>query len=369
MQLIEDTFYKNMDTTVLETVYSPIENTNVRKTIRYDISIYKIVYATHFIDKLISVSGVIIVPNNCKSPMPIVSVQGGTTFLKADAPSISINDENPYLFLAASGYITFLPDYIGYGSSTAYQHPYYDCQHSASCIIDGLKAVENFIAKHNIQSNKHLYLSGYSEGGYITLAALKSLELHNPTNFIIKAVAAACGGFDLFEMLASVTQGGSKSNLQAAYIAYLILAYIETYQWKKSLSHYFVEPYASLIPILFDGNHSKEEINEALGYDLSKLFNPEFYFSLIGTGAMDLKKVLIQNTLANWAPSNKLILLHSTEDDVIPYQNTVSTYNKMIGLGATQTTFVTIPHVNHSDTLKPMLQYVKPLFDELEKSI
>ena len=44
-------------------------------------------------------------------------------------------------------------------------------------VIDMLRAVKHFCNQNNfIQFNEQLFLEGYSEGGYVTMAAVKEIE-------------------------------------------------------------------------------------------------------------------------------------------------------------------------------------------------
>ncbi|TAH25246.1 MAG: hypothetical protein EAZ07_07575 [Cytophagales bacterium] len=332
------------------------------------ISIYKMVYQTDYMGKIIEASGLIMVPSLFSKNLAIVCVQNGTTFLKSEAPTLLINhDFSGYEFFSADGYITLIPDYIGYGSSSDCIHPYYDAKHSASCVIDFILACQDFLLEKSIPINHQLFLTGFSEGGYITMATLKELEHHNPTIFNIEAVAAGAGGFDLFAMLHSLSNASNSSHFQPAYIVYLIMAYNHIYQWEKPLSHYFSLPSSEIIPELFNGVHDKEYINNHLGSDLSRLFNPNFYLHLFGQGELAFKKAIFLNTLSNWCPASKLNLYHGLEDDVIPYENTELTFQKFIENGAKNTSIVLLEGLNHSTTLLPMLEQVKPWFDSLKK--
>ncbi len=330
------------------------------------ISIYKIIYSTTYVGREINASGLLMLPHNLTHQLPVITIHNGTTFLKSEAPSVFIDQGGTgYEFFAASGYITLIPDYIGYGESNSEIHPYYDAAHSASCVIDMLAAAQEYIVNHGIPCNKKLFLTGYSEGGFITLAVLKSLEQHNDTFFHLVAAAAGAGGFDLFSMLASLSTGHS-THIQPAYITYLIMAYRRVYPWQKPLTYYFNRKYARMIPELFSGKHDKQYINDKLGTDLVALFNPTFYTNLKGNGEMELKKALFANSLSNWCPEAKLNLYHGTIDDVIPYQNTEITYQKMIENGAKQVQYFPIANADHHAAQIPMLELVKPWFDSLK---
>lgn len=365
-KLVTATLVKSADIATLEQLRNKFGYGVVSANIHCGVSIYKITYNTTFTSRQIKASGLLLLPTDLTHPLPVLSIHNGTTFLKSEAPSVWIEEEyTGFEYFAASGYITIIPDYIGYGESSEEYHPYYDADSSATCVIDLLLAVQEYLILHGIPFNKKLFLTGYSEGGYITLATLRKLEQHNETIFEIAAVAAGAGGFDLFSMLASLSTGHTK-HIQPAYIAYLIMAYVKVYQWNKPLSYYFKEPYASVIPELFCGKHDKQYINDRLGTDLGKLFNPLFYSNLTGAGEMELKKALLANSLSNWCPVAKLNLYHAVADEVIPYQNTEYTYQRFLYNGAKNIQFFPLKSTTHNSALIPMLEHVKPWFDSLK---
>ena len=365
-KLISATLVKQLEMAQVESLQNQFGYGVLYANIMSGISIYKIIYRTTFVGREINASGLLILPQDLTHQLPVIAINNGTTFLKSEAPSVFIEEVfTGFEYFAASGYITLIPDYIGYGASEAEVHPYYDAHHSASCVIDLLEATQEYIIEHGIPCNKKLFLTGYSEGGYITLAVLKSLEQHNSTFFQVTAAAAGAGGFDLFSMLSALSTGHT-SHIQPAYIAYLIMAYRRVYPWQKPLSYYFTRKYARMIPELFSGKHDKQYINDRLGTDLSVLFNPTFYNKLTGHGEMELKKALFANSLSNWCPQAKLNFYHGTTDDVIPYQNTEFTFQKMIQNGAKHVQYFPIANANHHAAFIPMLELVKPWFDSLK---
>ncbi len=119
-------------------------------------------------------SGAIFIPTNINS-LSVISLQHGTeTFSNAVASvnPISTVEGISGLLLASMGYLVFAPDYLGFGSSNI-SHPYMHIKSLTPCIIDFIKAGKLYIANENISLNGKLFLTGYSEGGYLSLAAQK----------------------------------------------------------------------------------------------------------------------------------------------------------------------------------------------------
>ncbi len=87
------------------------------------------------------------------------------------------------ILLASIGYIAVLPDYIGYGDSTNELHPYVHAATLASATVDMNRAARKFLAGINRSTNGQFFLTGYSEGGYATLATQRLMQQSLATEF------------------------------------------------------------------------------------------------------------------------------------------------------------------------------------------
>nr|WP_262921607.1 lipase family protein [Pontibacter ruber] len=328
-----------------------------RNEIKYGVSVYRMTYVTTYQGKEIKASGLVCVPQNMTTPAPVLSAQHGTIFTDDEAPSNFKGLSGLELF-AAGGYVTLLPDYVGFGASKDIFHPYYDQEHSALAVVDMIKAGKGFYKKHNIEVNDQLFLVGYSEGGYVTLAAQKEIETDPSHGLKITASAAGAGGYDLTSMLGDVTSG--KPYPYPAYLAYVLQSYNQTNSWNRPLTELFQEPYASQLPALFDGTHSGGTINRQLTTDPKKLFAASFYEGLTNGKETVLKQTLQKNSLTDWAPKSPTRLYHGTSDTIVPFENSKLTYDKFKAQGAPQTEFIAINGGTHGSTITPMLQSLIP---------
>ena len=88
--------------------------------IKYDAEVYKVVYKTTFQDNEISASGLVVLPKT-DIEVGMISFHHGTITHHDDAPS-NLSETDPdallYAALSSSGFITVIPDYIGFGSSS-----------------------------------------------------------------------------------------------------------------------------------------------------------------------------------------------------------------------------------------------------------
>ena len=334
--------------------------------VKYDVAFYKFVYKTTYKDQEIEASGLLAIPQNTPIAPALASAQHGTMFLQREAPSNFPLTFSGFELLAAAGYITVIPDYIGFGVSNNVVHPYFDEQHSASTVVDMLKAAKYYLQRENIATNDNLFLVGYSEGGYMTLAAQKEIESNPEHDLNLTAVAAGAGGYDLTGMLTGIAT--TTTYVEPSFLALILNAYNTTYDWNRPLTDFFRGPYASQIPTLLNGTNDREQINSQLTNSPAALFNPTFYANLQNsTGEQDLKQALSDNSLLDWVPQSPTRLYQGTADEAVFYQTSESTYNRFRNAGATNVELISIPGGMHRTSIEPMMLNALPWFESLNK--
>jgi pimeloyl-ACP methyl ester carboxylesterase len=344
----------------LKMLASSFGQKQIADLLHYGVKSYKLTYNTNFKGNTIKASGLLMVPVGITGPAPMISLQHGTTFIKEDAPTTSGGYTGMELF-ASAGYIGLMPDYIGYGESSEVFHPYYDKEHSAMTVIDMIKATKEFLTTEKIAFNEQLFLAGYSEGGYVTLAAAHELETNADHKLSVTAVAAGAGGYDLKQMLSGISTNAYYS--YPSYLAFVMKSYNETYNWKKPLSYFFSVKYADSVQTYLNGEHEGWTINSRLSTDLNKLFDPEFYTRLKDSaGEPELKEAIRNNSVGGWNTSIPTRLYHGTKDEIIPYSNSEATLKNFREAGSSGVTLTPIPNGTHGSSFLPMMQDFIPWF-------
>lgn len=318
--------------------------------IRAGIKSYKINYlTTDEKGKEVKASGLITIPDLPKEyikdnniTFSIVSDQHGTIFINEKSPSKTSNatvaTNNPLIvgFSAKALFITVQPDYIGYGDSNL-SHPFVLEKSLASATVDMIKASIDFSNKIGIPINGQVFLSGYSEGGYATLAAAKEIQKNHP-DINLKAVAPMAAPYDLETMAIDTL----KAPMMAfpPFLAYLAHSYSENYD-DLNISDIVNAPYASKLETLFDNKHNAAEIYTALpnaftvGQEPDKLFVPTFIDDLISNPDNKLRVRFAQNSVIDWTPKMPIKLFHCTKDLVIPYKMSTLAYDSFTDNGST----------------------------------
>lgn len=257
----------------------------------YAVSSYKLEYLTrNSYGDLVVVSGLLAVPNK-STPSPILSFQHGTTFENKDAPSsnLEVNKRHPEIVFASLGYIVFSPDYIGYGTSFGESHPYLQKEPSADIVIDMLRAGKTWLVDEEIAMNGQLFITGYSQGGYVSMAALEAMQSRELEDLTATAAVLGAGPYDLYETLSVL------SNRLNNLPNFLNNAAIE-------LLEYVLVPDDSEI-------------------DIERQFLERY---------LDKNR---QDDVHGWKPNISLKLFHGEDDDTVPVESSISTRNTMTDLG------------------------------------
>jgi hypothetical protein len=100
-----------------------------------------------------------------------------------------------------------------------------------------LKAAKYYLKKQDISISSRLFLTGYSEGGYVTMAAQKEIETKPVHHLTVTAAAEGAGGYDLNVMLSGIAT--SQTCAAPSFLTLLIKAYNSTYNWNRPFSDFF----------------------------------------------------------------------------------------------------------------------------------
>lgn len=285
-------------------------------------------------------SGALFIPNSSAN-LSIISLQHGTeTFSQSVA---SVNPAGTVegisgLMMASMGYLVFAPDYLGFGVSDV-SHPYMHAKSLTPCIIDFIRAGKKYIANENILLNDKLFLTGYSEGGYLSLAAQKEIEENYSGEFNLTAIAPLSGPYDLKGTADSIFQ--NKQYSTPIYIGYLLTAYDKIYNWNR-LEEMFNSPYSNRVTSLFDGSKTWSEIGTQLPSEFTDLIKTDFANSYVSGLEFEISNALADNTLLNWKPTTPIHFFHGDADDIVPFNNVLEVIESFEAIGATNIQLTTI---------------------------
>ncbi len=321
-------------------------NIQIPFTLNYAVEVFSVEYYT--VDKdnnIAKVSGAFMIPEGINN-LPLLSLQHGTE-TKADLVA-SVSPTNSTegmvgLITASMGYFTVVPDYIGFGVSDQ-RHPYMHMASLIPSVIDFMRAGKSYTSEHQISLNGQVFLTGYSEGGFVTLGTQKSIEGEYSNEFSLTAVAPSAGPYDLKGMTDTIFQHANYGS--PAYIAYYFTAYSDIYQWNR-LDDFFKSPYNTIAPGLFDGSKTWGQVVNQIPASFADLMKPTFIEAYNNGNETDFLSAITENTILDWTPQAPIHFFHGDADDLVPYQNVLTAIDRLTNNGAKDILLTTIPGGTH----------------------
>jgi pimeloyl-ACP methyl ester carboxylesterase len=159
-------------------------------SVRNAIDLYRMNYRLTRPDgKVVPLSGLLALPRGLVSRR-LVSFQHGTTTTRSAVPSKPDGTGiATAIVFAGNGYSLVVPDYPGLGDSPG-RHPYYVADAIGPAIVGMLEAAEQL----QTVPKTAVFLSGFSEGAWASLAALRILQNHRAP---VLGSALVAGAYDL----------------------------------------------------------------------------------------------------------------------------------------------------------------------------
>lgn len=319
---------------------------------RYSVSSYRLNYVTT--DKngaKVTASGLVSVPVKAAGARsPVLSYQHASTFRNNQAPSIKVEAVEPPLVLASLGYIVVSPDYVGFGASYGVEHPYLTSSPSSRAVIDMLSAAQTWRRQAGVADNGQLFLAGYSEGGYATMAAHRAIHQQ---------------GGELKTQLQAAVPGAGPYDVQ------------ETLDEQLDRVRKLFPPLALLI----DPDHlsdASESVRNEVRRLLLRQMVPE-------DGDVRYQTLFMDRFLADdkagiaaehsvhlgWAPSVPVYLFHGRGDLTVPYSAAESARDTLRAAGAPDVTLTdcTTPDFGHLDCVPEYFRFAVDRMGRLAKDL
>jgi pimeloyl-ACP methyl ester carboxylesterase len=340
--------------------------------IEHGITVYSITYLTEFEGEGIIASGLVSVPNS-EETFPVLSYQNGTNTLHSKAPSVDPENQLFMLieFIAATGFITTIPDYLGFGSSSGMFHPYLHKESTVASVLDMQRATKELVENHlEANMNDDLYIAGYSQGGWATMQVQKEIEENYSAEFDLKASACGAGPYNLNYINDYIV--GQTTYPMPYFIGYLFNSYVNL-GLEVSPSDIFQSPYDTKIMELFDGSLSGDDISEELTSTVADLFTAD-YISGYKTDInyTPLLSVLDENSVTAWKTTKPTLLIHGTDDTFVPPMGTSQLFQGFLtkGVAANKVIMLPLPGEDHQSGIIPSglasIKWIFELKDEAE---
>ena len=355
-------------------------------TPKCDVNVHQLKYQTVGAkDEFATASGALMVPSGsdaaCQGARPIVLYAHGTSTDRAYNIA-ALSSSNPEgiaiaIMFASQGYIVVAPNYVGYDTSSLTYHPFLVADQQSKEMIDVLKAGRSALPTSTAPAatdNGKLFITGYSEGGYVAMATHRAMQAAGTT---VTASAPMSGPYAL-SAFGDQIFSGMVSNSAPVNLTLLLSGYDVAYpDIFANTTDVFEAKYATGIETLLPSAtplgdlQSQGKITNSVVFnstppdpsfasltpattppDLASVFAKGFGTDFLITNAYRLsylqdaqtapdgafptktdglppanpthalRKALKTNDLRNWAPTAPVLLCAGSQDPTVFYSNT-----------------------------------------------
>jgi hypothetical protein len=285
--------------------------------------------------------------------VPLVVYQHATETRRTFVPYYNKGDETMLGALAAElcGFAVVMPDGDGMGADPSpLKHAYCHAKTTALAVCDLVRAARGSVDGRRIFDDVNYiwdgetYIVGYSEGGFISMAAVKELAT-NPGYKDLKLTGAACmgGPFDFSTQIRNLLED-AKTPYDRPYIpAYFLAAWQDLYPGAVSFAEAAnpallkTDPAGNVVGWL-KGDLSGDQITPLMQARLTgrkdglvparAVLNETWVRANIDNRASRLNQLLDENSLVGgWKPNAPVLLVHDPFDGTANFSGTDALYN------------------------------------------
>jgi len=308
-------------------------------------------------------SGLIALPDTSKAgdKLAMVSYQHGTVYGRQEVPSFPEQSPETQLMIAqfaGQGYALIGADYFGLGTS---QEPegYMVKQSHQQATYDMLMASRAVLAQMQIETPR-LYLAGWSQGGFVTMAMLEKLEA---AGVEVKGAATASAPLDVYATLSGFLNFPRKNDALWVQSLFILSAFsFENYYGMPGLARSVLKDEAYEISRKI---YDREPINaEDVPTDLHKVvreqyFDPQFFAnSAYGKLTMETQgyRWLIKSPVRNYYGE-------TDEAITVGIGRMAMTYAQAMGAGNPKVVAISTGPTSHRGTFATAVPQWKAWFD------
>lgn len=279
----------------------------------------------------ITLSGKVMLPRDRK-PKRMILVSHYTVGSNAEAPSNCFSLEG---VLVKLGYGLVIPDYQGYGVTANEIHPYLVMETTAHQVFDMYLAVRDWLKAVDLAPEyDDIYLMGYSQGGATTMAVEQLIENEqysdDPNRRVqIHRVFAGGGPYDV-----KATYERFVNTDVADYpvaVPLVLQGMIKGNNLNMQLSD-MMQPWLceKMDAWINSKQYSTAQINSFIGTKVTHKLLTEEAMDQKSDKVAELYKAMTTNSIVaqNWYPFASVYILHSMDDEVVPYTNATNAKSK-----------------------------------------
>ena len=315
----------------------------------------------------ITLSGKVILPKGQK-PKRLILVSHYTIGSNAEAPSNCFSLEG---VLSTMGYGLIIPDYRGYGVTVHEFHPYLVMLETAFNVTDMYFAVKEWLNAVDLApEHDDIYLMGYSQGGATTMAVEYLIEkaYSEPSDSLYIPVHRVFAGGGPYDIKATFERFITTDVASYPVAVPLVLQGMIQGNKLDIKIEDFMQPW--LCKHMDDWINCKRyttgQMNALIGTRVTHKLLTEEAMQQTSEKVAELYKAMTENSLVsyNWIPQASVYIMHSMDDETVPYSNATSAKTKWQGANITYN----FGHYGkHAMTCVRFIGSVQALIEEEEK--
>lgn len=279
----------------------------------------------------------------------------------------------PSLSFAARDMLIIVPDYLGYGSTVSYVHPYLNERLIARNNYDAVVAAVKYIKDHydaDLEDDVDMAIIGYSQGGAVAMATAMYFAEKNDANIKSWNLKRVCCGSGPYNPVTTMkTYYENDANHYPAALPMVLMSMFYSYPEIMGRNGHTFDDYVceqlkgtDLQERITSKNYTVDESNAYMAQLVTgstKL--PIKCSEFLSKEALDpesdiyknLMECLEKNNLTNktyWPkfPKAEYKLHYTFKDDVVPCVNSTEMMTRLAASGQTYKT-ATVTDENHSD--------------------
>lgn len=329
------------------------------QTVDYDVDNYAITYTTTDpFGQPDTATGLLCVPQETDLVFPMAVYNHGTVDRRDAVLSVEGNQERLVAQgLAAYGFITVAPDYLGLGGSDGV-HPYLHAATEASAGLDMLIAVRAWLDEQEIARNDQVFVTGYSQGGHASMALHKVLESRGDGPSI--TAAAHLSGAYVVTPPSAPLLGLSQVEVGSfRFFLNQVIGYEFVYNLYGGVESLFVDPYLPFVQQFLaeeiDLTQLSVQIDSTLrdnGDVVGDLFVEQYVLDVTNNDP-DLLAAYAENTVSDFAPEVPTLIYYCNGDEVVSPTQAQAAFNAMTTLGSTSVIIEDGGDLTHFDCVQP----------------
>jgi hypothetical protein len=338
--------------------------------IKFGAKIYKVNYKSKDAKGMPdTLSGLLVVPDVTNYIFPLAFYQHGTSDCKSCVPSSytvngGFNEGEIGLISAGLGFVSLLPDYVGMGDGRGFQ-TYVHKGTIVSASLDMMTAVNEWLVTNAVKTNKQLFITGYSQGGYASMALHEAIEKNHP-EITVAAASHLSGPYSLSGVMRDLILQDKEYGFPA-YLPNTIMGFNEVYgSLYTSLDQVFKPEYALEMSKYYGGTLTVDGLNVKLTALLKaandgKVIAGRMLQDSVKQAALTnlnhpINLALRDNDVFRWAPNAPTKIYYCTADDQVSYLNSITARDTMTFLGAKELEVKDVnPTANHGICFSPAL--------------